>query len=311
MRATKQKTTTFILLFTSILIFPLSVESKSPYLFVLGVGQDGGAPQAGCFSLKCVSEWKTNQRVFPTSLALIDPVGKKYLFEATPNLPEQMIILEKEAPSNQFLLDGVFITHAHIGHYAGLIFFGREVMGSKGIPLYLMPEMENFIRSNGPWSQLVKLRNVEIKQLKVNKPIELSNVAITPFLVPHRDEFSETVGFSIRGPNRKAIFIPDINKWSEWDQSLIEVVKDSNYVLIDATFYKDGELPGRDMSKIPHPFVTESMSLLSKLPYRERGKVWFIHMNHTNPLLNVDSEESKFVKNKGFNIARRGDRFIL
>ena len=184
-------------------------------------------------------------------------------------------------------------------------------MGSKRIPLYLMPEMENFIRSNGPWSQLVKLRNVEIKQLKVNKPIELSNVAITPFLVPHRDEFSETVGFSIRGPNRKAIFIPDINKWSEGDQSLIEVVKDSNYVLIDATFYKDGELPGRDMSKIPHPFVTESMSLLSKLTYRERGKVWFIHMNHTNPLLNVDSEESKFVKNKGFNIARRGDRFIL
>jgi pyrroloquinoline quinone biosynthesis protein B len=158
MRATKQKTTTFILLFTSILIFSLSVESKSPYLFVLGVGQDGGAPQAGCFSSKCVSEWKKNQKVFPTSLALIDPVGKKYLFEATPNLPEQMVILEKEAPSNQFLLDGVFITHAHIGHYAGLIFFGREVMGSKRMPLYLMPEMENFIRSNGPWSQLVKLR---------------------------------------------------------------------------------------------------------------------------------------------------------
>ena len=96
-----------------------------------------------------------------------------------------------------------------------------------------------------------------------------------------------------------------------YSRALFEVVKDSNYVLIDATFYKDGELPGRDMSKIPHPFVTESMSLLSKLPYRERGKVWFIHMNHTNPLLNVDSEESKFVKNKGFNIARRGDKFIL
>ncbi|MGA9573325.1 MAG: MBL fold metallo-hydrolase, partial [Lysobacterales bacterium] len=203
------------------------------------------------------------------------------------------------------------LTHAHIGHYTGLMFLGHEAMGATGVAVYAMPRMLSFLATNGPWSQLVTYKNIDLKPLHDNETLGFGSLAITPFLVPHRDEFSETVGYRIDGPGKSAIFIPDINKWSDWASDLRELVKTVDYALVDATFFADGELPGRDMSKIPHPFVVESMALLQDLPPDERNKVWFIHLNHTNPLLDPDSDESKRVRSEGFNIAVEGIRLHL
>ena len=247
-----------------------------------------------------------------TAIALVDPAAKaKYLFEATPNLPEQLYALELQAPSEQYSLEGVFLTHAHIGHYGGLMFFGHESMGSKNIPVYAMPKMHSYLSSNGPWSQLVKYRNITLRPLLPDRLVKLGGLSVTPFLVPHRDEFSETVGYTITGMNKSALFIPDINKWARWELDIAEVVQDVDYALIDATFYSDGELPGRDMSKIPHPLVTETMAALDGLSAEDKQKVWFIHFNHTNPLLREDSKESQTVISKGFNIAFEGLRLGL
>lgn len=299
-----------ILLMTSISV---QAENNTPYIYVLGVTQDAGFPQTGCYLEHCMPGWEdVRLRRGAVSLGLIDPSSKsKYMFEASPNFPEQLYQLEKEAPSADYSLDGIFLTHAHIGHYAGLMFLGHEAMGASNVPVYVMPRMQGYLEQNGPWSQLVKYKNILLKGMKNEEHVELGTIKITPFLVPHRDEFSETVGFHIKGPNKSAIFIPDINKWSEWKQSIADLVKTVDYALIDAAFYSDGELPGRDMSKIPHPFVTESIEALSTLDKQERSKVWFIHMNHTNPLLNKDSKESKIVRQKGFNIATEGSKLFL
>ena len=288
-----------------------NAQTKTPYLYILGVAQDAGFPQAGCFEPHCMPGWVNKEkRLSATSLAVVDhQTQKNYLFEATPSLPEQLFLLEQEAPNSE--LAGVFITHAHMGHYTGLMYFGREAMGADQIPVYVMPKMGQYLRKNGPWSQLVSLKNIVLEPLGDELPVSFKNLEITPFLVPHRDEFSETVGFSIKGPQKTALFIPDINKWSEWEKDIVDQVEASDYALIDATFYGDGELPGRDMSKIPHPFVMETMAALSQLSEQQRAKVWFIHMNHTNPLLNLNSEQSKVVRDRGFNIARSGLRLPL
>jgi pyrroloquinoline quinone biosynthesis protein B len=247
-----------------------------------------------------------------TSLGLIDPLtNRKYLFEATPDLPSQLFALEQQAPSERYSFGGVFLTHAHIGHYAGLMFFGHEAMGADKIAVYGMPRMQSFLKNNGPWSQLVDYQNIVLKHLQSQLAVKLDTLSVTPFLVPHRDEFSETVGYRIDGPNKSAIFIPDIDKWSKWSVDLPALLTSVDYALIDATFFGDGELPGRDMSKVPHPLVTESMSLLDKLLPEQKNKVWFIHMNHTNPLLQADSQESQQVRAKGYNIAVEGLRLPL
>lgn len=288
-------------------------QTDEPYIYILGVAQDAGYPQIGCYAEHCLPGWiDPSLRRGATSIAVINPnSGQKLLFEATPNLPEQLYALEQEAPNQSYQLSAVFLTHAHIGHYAGLMFFGHEAMSTARQPVYAMPRMSSFLENNGPWSQLLEFKNIRLKQLTEQQTEDFPDLEVTPFLVPHRDEFSETVGYEISGPNKKAAFIPDINKWSLWDTDLAALVKSVDYALIDATFYGDGELPGRDMSQVPHPLVTESMDALSLLSAEDRGKVWFIHFNHTNPLLNTESEESKFVKSEGYNVATEGVRLPL
>lgn len=293
--------------------FAVTASNNDPYIYILGVAQDAGYPQTGCYESHCMPGWQdAGLRRSAVSLGLVDPAGgKKYLFDATPGFPEQLYDLEMEAPSEQYELAGIFLTHAHIGHYTGLMFLGHEAMGASNVPVYAMPRMADYLENNGPWSQLVTYENIAIKPLQSDKTQSLGALKVTPFLVPHRDEYSETVGYRIDGPNKSAIFIPDINKWSEWQTNLATLINTVDYALIDATFFADGELPGRDMSKVPHPFVTESMELLADLPMEERNKVWFIHMNHTNPLLDPQSEETKSVQSRGFNVAAERIRLKL
>lgn len=308
-----KKLTTIFIFLLSITLLPAHAAEEQPYIYVLGVAQDAGYPQTGCYEKHCMPGWENPLlRRGAVSLGLIDPSNnKKYMFDATPNFPDQLYRLEKEAPSSRYSLSGIFLTHAHIGHYTGLMFLGHESAGSKDMPVYAMPKMTEFLKTNGPWDQLVRYKNIKLMPLKHNKAEALGQVEITPFLVPHRDEYSETVGYIIKGPSKSALFIPDINKWPQWEIKLADAVKDVDYAIIDAAFYDYGELPGRDMSKIPHPFVAESMKELEHVSMSDKNKVWFIHMNHSNPLLDLQSKESKFVKSQGFNIAVEGLKLYL
>ncbi|RNC89403.1 MAG: MBL fold metallo-hydrolase [Allomuricauda sp.] len=276
-------------------------------LVVLGTVQDGGSPHIGCQKDCCAPLWDAPD---PTrkvvALGVIDHEhGKTFLFEATPNLPEQLKLLKAAAGTERETPDGIFLTHAHIGHYTGLQFLGREALGAKNVAVYAMPKMSSFLAQNGPWSQLVALHNIALQDLNDQQPIQLTNnIKVTPFLVPHRDEFSETVGYLIEGPNQKVLFIPDINKWSKWKSDIREEIKKVDYAFLDASFFDGEEINNRDISEIPHPFVIESMALFKDLPTAEKEKVYFIHLNHTNPLLDPESEASKQVLSQGFHIAR-------
>ncbi len=285
---------------------PMIKKEKNPYVIVLGVAQDAGYPQAGCNKNCCKDAWEDHsKRKNVSCIALVDPISKEqWIFDATPDVKYQLQLLEKKSGINP--LSGIFITHAHIGHYTGLMQFGREVIGSKRLPVYCMERMESFIRSNAPWDQLVKIQNINLKLLKNDSIIVLNErINITPFLVPHRGEYSETVGYKINANKKSLVFIPDIDKWEQWNTNIIELIKKVDYAFLDGTFYENGEL-NRDMSEIPHPFVKESIELFSKLPLYDKQKVHFIHMNHTNPLLLEGSVAQKEVEQKGFNVAKEG-----
>jgi pyrroloquinoline quinone biosynthesis protein B len=306
---------TIRIIFLMFLLSPILSWSaeNDPYIYILGVVQDAGFPQTGCYEVHCLPAWEnTDLRRGATSIALVDPrSNRKFIFEATPHFPQQFYSLHIEAPDSRYNLEGIFLTHAHIGHYTGLMFLGHEAMGAESVPVYAMPRMHEYLSNNGPWSQLVKFNNIDLILLENGKIRKFDELSISPFLVPHRDEYSETVGYRIQGPTKSALFIPDIDKWLDWDINIIELLRTTDYALIDASFFADGELGMRDMSQIPHPFVTESMKLFDDLSEVEKNKVWFIHMNHTNPLLDPNSEESKQVLRAGFNIATEGIRLPL
>ena len=284
------------------------------FIVVLGVGQDGGYPQTNCYRPHCMKAWDDpSLKRMTSSIAVVDPQGNsKYLFDATPDMREQLFRLHKIAPDPEFSLAGVFLTHGHIGHYVGLMHFGHEAAGSKNVPVYAMPRMRDYLSSNGPWSQLVSYRNIRLVNLEDAEGVRLSErLSVTPMLVPHRDEYTETVGYRIDGPNKSALFIPDIDKWSDWETDIRDLVRSVDYALLDATFFADGELGDRDMSAIRHPFVVESMALFDDLSDEEKSRVIFIHMNHTNPLLIEGSPQQKEVESRGFRIARPGMMLAL
>jgi len=298
---------TFILI---ILAFAFSVSSGAdrPYVVVLGVGQDAGVPQMGCTSPFCDRAWKDQSlRRMVSSIALVDPAsGERWIFDATPDLPEQFQRLKSITGDRSNRLSGIFLTHAHIGHYTGLMYLGKESMNSDRVPVWAMPRMKNFLENNGPWSQLVNISNIVIRPMKADTAVKISpSISVTPFLVPHRDEYSETVGYRIEVNGESLLFIPDIDKWQKWDRDLKDAVRENDHLLVDGTFYKNGEIP-RPISEVPHPFVTETMDLLKDLSKDQRSKVVFIHFNHSNPLVQGSKVQIQEVKSRGFGVAEEG-----
>lgn len=288
-----------------------SSSLRTPYVVVLGIAQDAGFPQIGCEKEQCKRYWQGEVGTrHASSIALVDPSNQStWIFDATPDIKYQLQALKHQVPG--YSLEGIFLTHAHIGHYTGLMQLGHEAMGAKEVPVFAMPKMANFLKSNGPWSQLVNYRNIILNGLQADRPTFLtSELSVTPFLVPHRDEYSETVGYKIQHGETSLLYIPDINKWELWEKSIEEEILKVDYALLDGTFYDSSELPGRDMSEIPHPFIQESIQRFSKLGPTEKQKIIFTHFNHTNPLI-LDNPERDDVISLGYRVAEEGLVIIL
>ncbi|HEY0158117.1 MAG TPA: glycine betaine ABC transporter substrate-binding protein [Thermoanaerobaculia bacterium] len=281
-----------------------SSGSSAPFTLVLGVAQDGGYPQAGCNRPDCAEAWHDRRlRHRVASLAIVDPESRqRWIIDATPDFPSQLRTLDEVAPRGDVLLDGILLTHAHIGHYLGLAQLGREVLGAKGVPVHAMPRMREFLSGNGPWDQLVRLGNITLAPLEDGMEVALNaRIRVTPLRVPHRDEYSETVAFLVRGPSRAVLWLPDIDKWEKWATPLESVLERADVAYLDGTFHDANELPGRNLAEIPHPLIVETVARLAKSPLRER--VRYVHLNQSNPLLRASRS--------GIQVAKDGERQAL
>lgn len=295
-----------IYLLVYLFIFLLPFTNQAQTLMVLGTAQDGGRPHLGCTKPCCKN---INSPDFVASLGVVQK-DSFYLFDATPHIISQINLIQK----NNLIakkIAGIFLTHAHIGHYTGLMYLGKEALNTKNIPVYCMPRLEDFLNKNGPWGQLVSLKNIDIKPIQNNQLIELNKeLKIIPIKVPHRDEYSETVGYKIIGNKKTAIFIPDIDKWKLWDKNIIEEVKKVDYAFIDGTFFEEGEI-NRPMQEVPHPFISETVDLFKKENKWTKNKIYFIHLNHTNPANNPTDAKRKLLEKQGYHFAKIGDQFKL
>ncbi len=289
-------------------------------LFVLGTAQDAGKPQIGQHTDPA---WRDGALIrTASSLALVHSGSKNfYLFDATPDIKFQLYALGQYSGQPDAQLAGIFLTHGHMGHYLGLAQLGREAMGAKNIPVYAMPKMQSFLENNGPWDLLVKLGNINIKSIFDQVQVKFGDtIVVTPFAVPHRGEYTETVGFRIQGAGKSAVYLPDIDSWEQWDTKeeggktgtkLEDVIAANDYLFLDATFYSGEELPGRDMSKIPHPTITHTMTRLQTLPPDERAKIHFTHLNHSNPAHDELTTAYQNMEKSGFKVAKAGQSFCL
>ena len=291
------------------LLLSIFLQAQQMELMILGTAQDGGYPQAGCNKPCCKTAWNNpEQRRWVSCISIINRSSNQaWLFDITPDFREQWQMLQRKT-NDSIKLAGIFLTHAHMGHYAGLMHLGREAMGSKSVPVYVLPRMQNFLENNGPWSQLVRLNNIQLIPISADVTKELiKDFNVRALTVPHRDEFSETAAFVISAGNKRILYLPDIDKWEKWDRDAIALMNQMDMAFVDATFWSASELEGRSIAEVPHPLVTESMDLLKSVS----SKIFFIHLNHTNPLLQNKSYERMLLKKNGFKMAEQGQTIQL
>ena len=295
---------------------PESPRAPSLELFVLGIAQDGGVPHFGCEKPCCASARASGKELFPACLGIVArPSSELLLVEATPRVEAQVAMLHQLAETSargRRPVDAVLLTHAHIGHYTGLMQFGREVMGTRSMPVWAMPRMRDFLTTNGPWSQLVRLEQIALQPLTADSIVTLGDsLQVTPFRVPHRDEYSETVGFRIMTSRGAVVFLPDVDKWERWDRRIEDAIAGTTAAYLDGTFFDASELPGRDMREIPHPFIVESLARFASGSATDRARVRFIHLNHTNRAAIPESEEQRRITRAGSRVAVIGERVTL
>ncbi len=280
----------------------MTIEAK-----LLGAAQDGGVPQAGCDCENCSrAHADPTKRRFVSSLGLLDRGHQSFwLIDATPDFREQLYLLQSHAPDSR--MQGIFLTHAHMGHYGGLLHLGREAMNPRQLPVYGTPAMGDFLRANAPWSQLIEIGNIEFQAVAANAPVNLTpNLTVTPIPVPHRGEYSDTVAYLIQGPGKRLFYCPDIDNWQEVSFDIKDFLQEVDLALVDGTFFAAGELPKRDMGEVPHPLVRDSAALFQGV----EADLHFIHLNHTNPLWQ-NGPERKWLEENGFAIGEQGQRWVL
>ena len=286
---------------------------------ILGIMQDGGLPHAGCRCPRCAAAFADpSQAEYAACLAIVDgrqpspspePVEGKgrgdnkyhprvYLLDATPDIKFQLNLLADLLPHPRRAArlrspDGIFLTHAHMGHIGGLPQLGPEAMDARGLPLFASAGVMGVLRETAVWQPF--LQYIQPNILHDGQPVSLGDgLTITPITVPHRDEWGAgTFAFRVQGPNRSLLYLPDIDSWDAWPQAR-ETLSGVDVALVDACFYSTGELAGR--TPVAHPLVEDTIARFADLP----TQLLLTHLNHTNPLLDG-----------GENVAYTGQRIEL
>ncbi len=295
---------------------PSVSPARDPFALVLGTAQDGGLPQLGGAAPEDEAARRDpGRRRLVASLLIVDPEsGERFLIDATPDIREQVDAADRVAPrpkasSRPPLFETIALTHAHVGHYAGLMHLGRESYGASGQRILASERMAHFLETNGPWDLLVKLKHIAIERFEADHGVKLNHrLSLTPIAVPHRDEYSDTYGFIVRGPSRSLLWLPDIDKWERWSRRIEDVIASVDVAYLDGSFFDAAELPGRAMSEVPHPLIAESLARFTGLPEKERQKIVFVHLNHTNPAATPGSSEQRAIEKAGMRVAKERER---
>jgi pyrroloquinoline quinone biosynthesis protein B len=280
---------------------------------ILGIAQDAGIPQAGCSCERCLNAHENPElKRYPVSIGIQGVDGSKHLIEVTKNLSEQLRTWSKnKIEGNIFIPDSVTITHLHLGHIEGIGQFGKPVMGIKNLPIYLSQKNNDSIQERNDIKLMIKEENIKLISENNFRPMNDCGFTLELIPIPHRSELGDTSAILIKGPKKNLLFLPDQDSWSETLDSFsvksIRALLTSlrvDIALVDGTFWNLNELPGRDLSKIPHPTIEESIRRLGIKKINDPD-IFFIHLNHSNPVNDHDSEERNLVESYGWSICER------
>lgn len=298
---------------------------------VLGTAQDAGVPQIDCFADHC-ARVRAGDAPPPrvACVGLVDHGARqRFLLDATPDIGAQvqMLLTAARTPPPDPIptapppslrghtldleehLHGILLTHAHVGHYTGLVQLGKEVAATRSLPVWASGRMGALLEENSPWSLLVRDERIDLRPARPGETIRLTpTLEVTPFEVVHRGELSDTLGYLVHGPERTLMCVPDADRWEGWPVPFDELLARADVALLDGSFWSHDELGHRPQGEVPHPPVSRTLERLAGRP--DLPEILFYHLNHTNPLWDPEAPERAALP-EGFSVAATGQRIPL
>ena len=241
------------------------------------------------------------------SLGLVDPAaGRRFLVDATPDFADQ--IESARRPPGRHPAHA----RAHRPLPRPRPARPRGPRRAKRSPSTALPSMAKFLRENEPWSRLVALENIAIREVAPGSEIVLTDsLRATPIRVPHRDEDSDTVAWL--DPRTRAL-----HPLAARHRQVGEVGPEPPGV---ARGSRARRVRRRHVLTPPTRFPAArsrtSRTRSSRKPRpswpgcrKPADRVYLVHLNHTNRLL-WDENAKAALAERGIGVAREGQRISL
>jgi pyrroloquinoline quinone biosynthesis protein B len=301
---------------------------------ILGSAAGGGFPQWNCSCIQCsgVRSGSLRARARTQTQAAVTPDGSHwFLLNASPDLRQQIVSCPELAPSpgsRNSPIHAVVLTSADVDAVMGLLhlreFQPLQIFSTIAVRRILTEENALFRvlkRSNPPvrWESLPLDRLVpllpaspaEKKPGLFCKALSLGGDFpdyISDSLRNGLSSEEAVVGITLVSKEKKLFFAPNLpGTGDHWQRN----IEESDLAMVDGTFWRDDELSAiqkgtktaRQMGHLP---LWGERGLL-RIPFRPmKTKRVLIHVNNTNPILNEDSREARFVRDAGWEIAYDG-----
>jgi pyrroloquinoline quinone biosynthesis protein B len=296
-------------------------------IIVLGSGAGGGVPQWNCRCRICAIARSDPHRVKPrteTSLAVsADGVGF-IILDAAPEMRQQILATPALWPrgleARQSPVAAVVLTSGDVDHVAGLLCL-RE-----GHPFELHATPSVLENLTAPVFDVLRPRLVARRPLRLDQPVHVAGLAVTPFAVPGKvplyrereevavgDSSDAVVGLEVSDGRHRLAYVPGVAHLSD---ALRDRLSGADLLFFDGTTYTDHELVTAGLStktagRMGHLAMSGPAGSLAAFAGQEHGRRFFIHLNNSNPVLLEDSAERADVMAHGWSVAHDGLEITL
>jgi len=288
---------------------------------VLGSAAGGGLPQWNCGCERCVRARAGDPAVPPRtqpSIAVSADGVRWSIVNASPDVRDQLArfpALHPRPGTRDIPLDTILVTNADVDHVLGLLVL-RESLPYR---IVSTPFVRDALQGH---NALLHLLEPAWGIAKLDQPVMLDrdgHLEARFFPVPGKvptwlaklasNQPETTVGVRITDlrSGRRLVYAPGVAKL---DAGTLAEFEAASCSFVDGTFFRNDELsamrPGAPdataMGHVPISGPGGSFPILAEL----RGRVVYIHINNTNPILDANSPEASLVLRAGIEIAMDG-----
>ncbi len=294
-------------------------------IIVLGSAAGGGHPQWNCHTPASLRAWHQTdgaQRRTQASIA----VGERWvLINASPDFRQQILATPALWPQHGLRhspIEAVLLTSGEIDHIAGLL----SMRESQRFTLHASSRVLDLLAQN-PIFDAINPQYVTRQPFALDTPVPLLDLQLTPFSVPGKVPLfmesrsdgdlagsnEETLGLTIDDGQHRVHYVPGCAAMTD---ALRARLQGAELVFFDGTLWRDDEMVTLGVSqktghRMGHMSIDGPDGTIAAFAPLDVARKIFIHINTTNPVLDIHSPQYASARASGWDVAHDGLEITL